>query len=147
MRTVAHGLFIIGLVAMLAARALGISRIVIVDVEDSRLSVAKKLGADDIIKVSTNIQAKTLMWANMPGSSSVLLLTPFEALSSVRFSFRMSRSASRVYKPFSFQCSLFESSVWAFSLLIRAGVAVIEDIQYDFDFGLMEVLHIMFMDA
>ena len=56
MRTVAHGLFIIGLVAMLAARALGISRIVIVDVEDSRLSVAKKLGADDIIKVSTNIQ-------------------------------------------------------------------------------------------
>nr|GEW38831.1 hypothetical protein [Tanacetum cinerariifolium] len=61
--------------------------------------------------------------ANMPGSGSVHLLTPFEALSSMRFSFRMSRSASRVYKPFSFQCSPFESSVGAFSLLIRVGVA------------------------
>lgn len=61
--------------------------------------------------------------ANMPGSGSAHLLTPFEALSSVRFSFRMSRSASRVYKPFSFQCSPFESSVGAFSLLIRVGVA------------------------
>ncbi|GJU05230.1 hypothetical protein Tco_1121660 [Tanacetum coccineum] len=59
----------------------------------------------------------------MPGSGSAHLLTPFEALSSVRFSFRMSRSASRVYKPFSFQCSPFESSVGAFSLLIRVGVA------------------------
>ncbi|KAI3670794.1 hypothetical protein L2E82_53692 [Cichorium intybus] len=29
--------------------------------------------------------------ANMPGSGSAHLLTPFEALSSVRFSFRMSR--------------------------------------------------------
>ncbi|GKF75980.1 hypothetical protein Tco_0225424 [Tanacetum coccineum] len=29
----------------------------------------------------------------------------------------MSRSASRVYKPFSFQCSPFESLVGAFSLL------------------------------
>ena len=46
----------IGLVAMLAARALEILRIVVVDVEDSRLSVAKKLGAYEIIKVSTNIQ-------------------------------------------------------------------------------------------
>ncbi|KAI3670315.1 hypothetical protein L1987_87992 [Smallanthus sonchifolius] len=49
--------------------------------------------------------------ANMPGSGSAHLLTPFEALSSVRFSFRMSRSASRVYKPFSFQCSPFESGL------------------------------------
>ncbi len=61
--------------------------------------------------------------ANMPGSGSAHLLTPFEALSSVRFSLRMCRSASRVYKPFSFQCSPFESSVGAFSLLIRVGVA------------------------
>ena len=61
--------------------------------------------------------------ANMLGSGSAHLLTPFEALSSVRFSFRMCRSASRVYKPFSFQCSPFESSVGAFSLLIRVGVA------------------------
>lgn len=57
--------------------------------------------------------------ANMPGSGSAHLLTPFEALSSVN----RSRSASRVYKPFSFQCSPFESSVGAFSILIRVGVA------------------------
>ncbi|KAK8482896.1 hypothetical protein V6N11_021668 [Hibiscus sabdariffa] len=48
--------------------------------------------------------------ANMPCSNSTNLLTPFEALFSVRFSFRMCRSASPVYKPFSFQCSPFESS-------------------------------------
>ncbi|KAF5743568.1 sorbitol dehydrogenase [Tripterygium wilfordii] len=46
----------IGLVTMLAARAFGAPRIVIVDVDDYRLSVAKNLGADEIIKVSTNIQ-------------------------------------------------------------------------------------------
>ncbi|PHT40159.1 hypothetical protein CQW23_19013 [Capsicum baccatum] len=46
----------IGLVTLLAARAFGAPRIVIVDVDDYRLSVAKKLGADDIVKVSTNIQ-------------------------------------------------------------------------------------------
>ncbi|KAK9008735.1 hypothetical protein V6N11_075618 [Hibiscus sabdariffa] len=46
----------IGLVTMLAARAFGAPRIVIVDVDDNRLSVAKNLGADGIIKVSTNIQ-------------------------------------------------------------------------------------------
>ncbi|KAJ9539688.1 hypothetical protein OSB04_026194, partial [Centaurea solstitialis] len=46
----------IGLVTMLAARAFGAPRIVIVDVDDTRLSVAKKLGADETIKVSTNIQ-------------------------------------------------------------------------------------------
>ncbi|KAK8523648.1 hypothetical protein V6N12_013733 [Hibiscus sabdariffa] len=61
--------------------------------------------------------------ANMPGSGSAHLLTPFEALFSVRFSFRMCRSASRVYKPFSFQCSPFESSVGAFILLIRCRAA------------------------
>ncbi|TXG70836.1 hypothetical protein EZV62_005771 [Acer yangbiense] len=46
----------IGLVTMLAARAFGAPRIVITDVDDYRLSVAKKLGADDIVKVSTNMQ-------------------------------------------------------------------------------------------
>ncbi|XP_030934920.1 sorbitol dehydrogenase-like [Quercus lobata] len=46
----------IGLVTMLAARAFGAPRIVIVDVDDHRLSVAKELGADEIVKVSPNIQ-------------------------------------------------------------------------------------------
>ncbi|KAJ8448673.1 hypothetical protein Cgig2_010560 [Carnegiea gigantea] len=46
----------IGLVTMLAARAFGAPRIVIVDVHDYRLSVAKQLGADNIVKVSTNMQ-------------------------------------------------------------------------------------------
>ncbi|RDX68601.1 Sorbitol dehydrogenase [Mucuna pruriens] len=46
----------IGLVTMLAARAFGASRTIIVDVDDHRLSVAKSLGADDIVQVSTNIQ-------------------------------------------------------------------------------------------
>ena len=46
----------IGLVTMLSARAFGAPRIIIVDVDDYRLSVAKTLGADDIVRVSTNIQ-------------------------------------------------------------------------------------------
>lgn len=46
----------IGLVTLLAARAFGAPRIVIVDVDQARLSVAKELGADAVIKVSTNIQ-------------------------------------------------------------------------------------------
>ncbi|KAF6133955.1 hypothetical protein GIB67_040719 [Kingdonia uniflora] len=46
----------IGLVTMLAARAFGSPRISVVDVDDQRLSVAKELGADETIKVSTNIQ-------------------------------------------------------------------------------------------
>ncbi|XP_058085897.1 sorbitol dehydrogenase [Magnolia sinica] len=46
----------IGLVSMLAARAFGAPKIVIVDVDDHRLSVAKELGADQSVKVSTNIQ-------------------------------------------------------------------------------------------
>lgn len=49
----------IGLVTMLAARAFGAPRIVIVDVDDYRLSVAKDLGADEIVKVSTNIQVSS----------------------------------------------------------------------------------------
>lgn len=46
----------IGLVTMLSARAFGAPRIVVVDVDDYRLSVAKELGADEIVKVSTDIQ-------------------------------------------------------------------------------------------
>lgn len=46
----------IGLVTMLAARAFGAPRIMLVDVDDYRLSVAKELGADAVVKVSTDIQ-------------------------------------------------------------------------------------------
>lgn len=60
----------IGLVSLLAARAFGAPRIVIVDVDDYRLSVAKKLGADDIIKVSTNIQVRIQI------SNFLLLISP-----------------------------------------------------------------------
>lgn len=54
----------IGLVTLLAARAFGASRIVIADVDDHRLSVAKELGADEIIKVSTNIQVSVFDFTN-----------------------------------------------------------------------------------
>ncbi|KNA11613.1 hypothetical protein SOVF_133480 [Spinacia oleracea] len=46
----------IGLVTLLAARAFGAPRIVVVDVDDYRLSVAKQLGADDVVKVTTDMQ-------------------------------------------------------------------------------------------
>ncbi|KAL6004617.1 hypothetical protein ACLOJK_005172 [Asimina triloba] len=46
----------IGLVTMLAAHAFGAPRIIVVDISDHRLTVAKKLGADDIVKVSADIQ-------------------------------------------------------------------------------------------
>ncbi|KAL3334542.1 hypothetical protein AABB24_030994 [Solanum stoloniferum] len=46
----------IGLVTMLAARAFGSPKVVIVDVDDCRLSFAKDLGADEIIKVSPIMQ-------------------------------------------------------------------------------------------
>ncbi|XAR71844.1 L-iditol 2-dehydrogenase [Bertholletia excelsa] len=42
----------IGLVTMLSARAFGAPRVVIVDVDDRRLAVAKDLGADSTVKVS-----------------------------------------------------------------------------------------------
>ncbi|XP_051116633.1 sorbitol dehydrogenase-like [Andrographis paniculata] len=45
----------IGLLTMLAARAFGSPRILVLDIEDSHLEVAKKLGADGVIKVSINI--------------------------------------------------------------------------------------------
>ncbi|XP_071738490.1 L-idonate 5-dehydrogenase-like [Rutidosis leptorrhynchoides] len=46
----------IGLVTMLAARAFGAPKVIIADVDDHRLSVAKDLGANGTIKVSTSIQ-------------------------------------------------------------------------------------------
>ncbi|CAG7909745.1 sorbitol dehydrogenase [Brassica rapa] len=46
----------IGLVTMLAARAFGVPKIVIVDVDDNRLSVAKQLGAYGIVKVTTSLE-------------------------------------------------------------------------------------------
>jgi D-arabinose 1-dehydrogenase-like Zn-dependent alcohol dehydrogenase len=46
----------IGLVTLLAARAFGAPRIVIADVDECRLSIAKDLGVDETIQVSTNIQ-------------------------------------------------------------------------------------------
>ncbi|KAK1399588.1 Alcohol dehydrogenase, C-terminal [Heracleum sosnowskyi] len=49
----------IGLVTMLAARAFGAPKIMLVDVDDYRLSVAKELGADAVMKVSTDIQDTT----------------------------------------------------------------------------------------
>ncbi|GLU21031.1 hypothetical protein SLE2022_371960 [Rubroshorea leprosula] len=46
----------IGLVTVLAARAFGAPKIGIVDVNEHRLSVAKDIGADETVTVSTNMQ-------------------------------------------------------------------------------------------
>ncbi|PWA98381.1 sorbitol dehydrogenase [Artemisia annua] len=46
----------IGLVTMLAARAFGAPKIIIADVDHCQLSIARNLGADDTIQVSTNMQ-------------------------------------------------------------------------------------------
>ena len=51
----------IGLVTLMAARAFGAPRVVIVDVDDYRLSVAKDLGADEVVKVSTDIQVSLFL--------------------------------------------------------------------------------------
>jgi L-iditol 2-dehydrogenase len=40
----------------LAARAFSVPRIVIVDVDENRLAVAKQLGADEIVQVTTNLE-------------------------------------------------------------------------------------------
>lgn len=56
MKVLVMGAGPIGLVTMLAARAFGAPKVVIVDVDDYRLSVAKELGADGVVKVSTKIQ-------------------------------------------------------------------------------------------
>ena len=49
----------IGLVTMLAARAFGAPRIVVADVDSHRLSVAKSLGADEVIAVSPRLEVLT----------------------------------------------------------------------------------------
>ncbi|KAJ7542812.1 hypothetical protein O6H91_09G013200 [Diphasiastrum complanatum] len=46
----------IGLVTMLSARSFGAPRVIITDVDEYRLSVAKNLGADDTFLVSTDIK-------------------------------------------------------------------------------------------
>lgn len=46
----------IGLITLLAARAFGAPRVAIVDVDACRLSIAKDLGADQTVQVSTDIQ-------------------------------------------------------------------------------------------
>ncbi|KAK9181715.1 hypothetical protein WN944_024854 [Citrus x changshan-huyou] len=46
----------IGLVTLLAARAFGAPRIIITDVDVQRLSIARNLGADETVKVSTDIE-------------------------------------------------------------------------------------------
>ena len=50
----------IGLVSMLAARAFGAPKIVMVDIDDCRLSFAKKLGADGTILASTKIEVLSI---------------------------------------------------------------------------------------
>jgi len=41
----------IGLVSMMCARAYGAARVVVTDIADNRLRVAKELGADDVVNV------------------------------------------------------------------------------------------------
>lgn len=62
----------IGLVTMLMAHAFGAPRIVIVDVDDHRLSVAKDLGADEVVKVSSNIQVQQLLYSHLCCKHQVL---------------------------------------------------------------------------
>lgn len=50
----------IGLVTLLAARAFGAPRIIVVDVDEERLAIAKKLGADGIVHVSQDIKVLQL---------------------------------------------------------------------------------------
>ncbi|PSS33123.1 Sorbitol dehydrogenase [Actinidia chinensis var. chinensis] len=56
LRPTGNGSRTIGLATMLATRAFGAPRIVILDVNGYRLSVSKELGADEIVKVSTIMQ-------------------------------------------------------------------------------------------
>ncbi|NP_001149440.2 sorbitol dehydrogenase homolog 1 [Zea mays] len=46
----------IGLVSLLAARAFGAPRVVVVDVDDHRLAVARSLGADAAVRVSPRVE-------------------------------------------------------------------------------------------
>ena len=50
----------IGLVTMLAARAFGVSKIVVADVDEIRLAIAKDLGATAVIKSSQNMEVGTI---------------------------------------------------------------------------------------
>ncbi|KAL4284027.1 hypothetical protein GQ457_16G021720 [Hibiscus cannabinus] len=65
--------------------------------------------------------------ANMPGSGSTHLLTPFEELFSVRFSFRMCRSTSPVYKPISFHRAYHPAVVT--SLFIVATIVIVNKVK------------------
>ncbi|GAA0151559.1 dehydrogenase [Lithospermum erythrorhizon] len=56
MKVLVMGAGPIGLVTLLSARAFGAPKVIVVDVDGNRLSVAKDLGADEVIKVSTNMQ-------------------------------------------------------------------------------------------
>ncbi|CAI9102517.1 OLC1v1000799C1 [Oldenlandia corymbosa var. corymbosa] len=60
----------IGLVALLAAKAFGARRVIVADVHDYCLSVAKELGAFATIKVSTNIEEKVAIPVDMQNSSN-----------------------------------------------------------------------------
>lgn len=56
----------IGLVTLLAARAFGAPKVVVVDVDDHRLSVAKELGAAAVVKVSSDIQVFKIFQQHIP---------------------------------------------------------------------------------
>ena len=49
----------IGLVTLMASKAFGSPRVVIIDVDESRLQMAKRLGADATIRVSTSAKVST----------------------------------------------------------------------------------------
>jgi L-iditol 2-dehydrogenase len=51
----------IGLVSMLVAKAMGASKVVVVDLVESRLAVAKKLGADFVLKASPDMDTAQLV--------------------------------------------------------------------------------------
>lgn len=57
----------IGLMTLLAARAFGSPRIIVVDVDDHRLTVAKELGAYEIVKVSTHMEVCVSWQLIIPG--------------------------------------------------------------------------------
>jgi len=51
----------IGLVSMLVAKAMGASKVVVVDLVDTRLEVAKKLGADFVLKATPGMDTAQLV--------------------------------------------------------------------------------------
>lgn len=46
----------IGLVTLMAAKAFGSPRVIVVDVDENRLAMAKKLGASETVRVSTTVK-------------------------------------------------------------------------------------------